>query len=236
MAPHPSRTPDPDRATGTGTGIVIAPGGGFHFLSMDNEGAWVAQRLAERGVAGLVLHYRVMPTAVDRDAFDRQVDRAFSDPEVMSQAHATHHCTAVEDGATAVRYVRDHAAGWHLDPDRIGMLGFSAGAYVTGATVVEAPPQARPAFGGLIYPSRVEGAAVPRPTPPLFLAWASDDPLGEAIVGSALAIYDTWRTAGGSVEAHAYATGGHGFGMAPRGTGSDRWFDEFCAWLDARGY
>jgi acetyl esterase/lipase len=226
--------PDPDNATGTG--VLIAPGGGFHFLSEDNEGAWVAQRLVERGVAGIVLNYRVAHTPVDPAAFNDLVVDAFADRDLMREAHASYGPPAVEDGILGMRHVRDHAADWGLAPERIGMLGFSAGGLVTARTILEAPADARPAFGGLVYPSMVTDVVVPDPAPPLFLAWASDDGHGSSIVRSAVTVYDAWWTAGASVEAHAYASGGHGFGMAPRGTASDRWFEDFCSWVRARGY
>jgi hypothetical protein len=69
----------------------------------------------------------------------------------------------------------------------------------------------------------------------MFLAWATNDERGDLIIGSALRLYDSWR-AGARVEAHAYDTGGHGFGMTKQGTASDRWFGDFCAWLDASGF
>ena len=116
------------------------------------------------------------------------------------------------------------------------MLGFSAGGFVTAATTLDAEPDARPSFCAPIYPALWGGVVVPSPAPPMFLAWATDDEVGDVIVESALRLYDAWRRAGASVEAHAYATGGHGFGMTTRGTPSDGWFAEFCGWLAASGF
>jgi len=226
----------PDPATATGTAVVIAPGGGFLFLSKDNEGAWVAQRLAERGIAGIVLHYRVAPTPADPAEFDKAVVEAFATPGSLREVHETYGPLGVADGILAIRTVRSQAQAWGLDPHRVGVLGFSAGGTVAAGTTLEADRPDRPSFAGLVYPSTVPAVVVPDPAPPLFLAWASDDTLGEPIVGSALALYEAWWRAGASVEAHAYATGGHGFGMAPRGTASDRWFEDFHAWLLARGF
>jgi acetyl esterase/lipase len=226
--------PEPDAATGTG--IVVVPGGAMHLLSIDNEGTWVAERLVERGIAAFVLHYRVVATPVPDDEFFALTARVFGQPNYLSDIGVTSRPAAVEDGGSAVRLVRERAAEWGVRADRTGMLGFSAGGFVTAATSLDAEPDARPSFLAPIYPALWGGVEVPSPAPPMFLAWASDDEVGDVIVESALRLYDAWRRAGASVEAHAYATGGHGFGMTTGRTPSDRWFAEFCAWLAASGF
>jgi acetyl esterase/lipase len=77
---------------------------------------------------------------------------------------------------------------------------------------------------------------MPRPAPPMFLAWATDDEYSDVVIGSALRLYDSWRRAGASVEAYAYATGGHNFATTKPETAADRWTDDFCSWLDASGF
>jgi acetyl esterase/lipase len=226
----------PEASAATGTGIVVAPGGGLHFLSIDNEGAWVAERLVERGIAAFVLHYRVVATPVAAEEFAAVTARLFSDPRYLDGIGPASRPAAVEDGGSAVRLVRERAEEWRVRADRVGMLGFSAGGFVTAATTLDAGPDARPSFVAPIYPALWGGILVPSPAPPMFLAWASDDELGDVIAEPCLRLYDAWRCAGASVEAHAYATGGHGFGMSSRGTASDRWFDDFCTWLAAAGF
>jgi acetyl esterase/lipase len=227
--------PDPD--TRTGTGVVIAPGGGLHFLSIDNEGAWVAERLAERGIAAFVLHYRVTPTPVDEPEFAAVVERVFTDPGYVADVSQVQRAPSLADGGAAIRLVRENAGEWGLDPDRIGMLGFSAGGYVSLVTTIDGTAAERPSFVAPVYPAWWdEEIPVPQPAPPMFLAWASDDQLGDGIIGSSLRLYDAWRRAGAPVEAHAYARGGHGFGIQPHGTPSDGWFDAFLGWLTASGF
>jgi acetyl esterase/lipase len=225
----------PEPSAATGTGIVVAPGGGHHFLSIDNEGAWVAERLVERGIAAFVLHYRVVPTPVAAEEFSAVTARVFTEPLYLADVGATSRAAAVADGGSAVKLVRERAGEWRVQADRVGMLGFSAGGFVTAVTTLDAEPEARPSLLAPIYPALWGEMLVPSPAPPMFLAWASDDELGDVIVEPCLRLYDAWRRAGASVEAHAYATGGHGFGMTNRGTASDRWFGDFCTWLAASG-
>lgn len=226
----------PDADAATGTAVVIAPGGALHFLSVDNEGIWVAEGLAERGIAAFVLHYRVEPTPVEEADFGPVLGRAFSDPGYLEQVYRARRASALEDGGAAIRLVRRDAATWGLSPDRVGMLGFSAGGYVSLLTTLEASEQERPSFLGLLYSSFPGAPAAPVPAPPMFLAWATDDGLGDRIVSSSLDLYTAWREAGAAVEAHAYASGGHGFGIRPQGAPSDAWFDAFVTWLEASGF
>lgn len=233
----PTLTPFlPDPGARTGTGVVIAPGGGLHFLSVDNEGAWVARRLAEQGIAAFVLHYRTAPTPASPAEFGTVLERIFTDRAYVAQVAGPHRALARADGGAAVRLVRDRADEWGVDPDRVGMLGFSAGGFVALATTVDGGPAERPSFIAPVYPAWwSDDLPVPEPTPPLFLAWASDDQLGDGIIGPSLRVYQAWRAAGAAAEAHAYARGGHGFGIRPQGAPSDAWFDDFLAWLAAAG-
>lgn len=233
----PTLTPYlPDPENRTGTGVVVAPGGGLHFLAIDNEGAWVAERLVERGIAAFVLHYRVTPTPVPVEEFAAVTQRIFTDPGYVADVSRVQRAPALADGGAAIRLVRDNAGEWGLDPDRIGMLGFSAGAYVSLVTTVDAAPEDRPSFVAPVYPAWWDEIPVPEPAVPMFLAWATDDQLGDGIIDSSLRLYDAWRRAGAPVEAHAYARGGHGFGMRSQGTPSDAWFADFLGWLTASGF
>ncbi|GIG28911.1 alpha/beta hydrolase [Cellulomonas marina] len=223
----------PDADVATGAGVVVCPGGAMHFLSVENEGEWVARLLVQRGVAAFVLHYRTVPTPPDEVEWAALAERSMSDRAYMLDVGERYRPVAAADGGAAVGHVRAHAERYGVRPDRVGMLGFSAGGFVVAATTLDAPDEHRPDFVAPVYPALWGPAVVPQPAPPMFLAWASDDDLGDAIVDSSLTLYRAWWAAGGSVEAHAYATGGHGFGATPRGTRSDRWFADFSAWLDA---
>lgn len=218
-----------------GSSVIIAPGGGWHRLSVENEGIWLAEMLAERGMTCFVLHYRLEPTPRGPGGHGWSATRtAQTNPAHLDDVAVRSRPRGADDGAAAFAHVRHHSATWGIDPERVGILGFSAGGHVALATTCDRPA-ARPAFVAGIYPVAWEGIAPPDPVPPLFLAWASDDTIGRTIIDSALVTYRAWCAAGGEVEAHAYTTGGHGFGARPKGTESDRWIEDLVAWMQARG-
>jgi acetyl esterase/lipase len=225
----------PDPAKATGAAVIVAPGGGFKTLSMSNEGWDVAKALADKGVAAFVLKYRLNQTPQDMDAFAREMARMFSGaarprPPAPGDAASTL-APQIADARAAFALVRAHAKTWHVDPDRIGMLGFSAGAMLTMATALHGQ-DAKPAFLGDIY-GPLAPVAVPAAAPPLFVALAADDPLfGNGGYG----LVDSWRAAKRPVEFHLYEQGGHGFGMYRKATTSTGWFDAFARWLGMHGY
>ncbi|WP_432495649.1 alpha/beta hydrolase [Kineococcus gypseus] len=221
----------PAPGAATGTGVVIAPGGALHVLAIDNEGVHVAERLARRGVAAFVLEYRLAPAPLDEAGFSARVREVTASRERMAEVSRQRRAPALEDGAAALRLVRDRAAEWGVDPGRVGVLGFSAGAFVSLVTALDGAPGERPAFVAPVYPAWWDEVQVPSPAPPMFLAWAEDDELGETIVGSCRRLHEAWRAAGAPIEVHAYAGGGHGFGVRRQGTPSDAWFDAFVRWL-----
>ena len=221
----------PDPAIATGAGVIMVPGGGFVAVDMGKEGMETARALADAGLAAFVLKYRTEPTPRSALGFGAQVAAgaaAFLTKGRDSRIPGEE--AALEDALDALELVQDRAADWDLDPDRIGMLGFSAGAItVLNAVLTEGAP--RPAFAGLIY-GRTPAVEPPRGAPPLFVAVAADDPLfGQGDWG----LMDSWRAAGHPVEFHFYDKGGHAFGMKPQGKPSDLWFAAFLLWLEARG-
>jgi acetyl esterase/lipase len=113
-------------------------------------------------------------------------------------------------------------------------MGFSAGAMVTSGVLLQENAADRPSFAAPIYggPFGVM-PAIPANLPPVFMAWAQDDPL---VLKPIVRFYEALKASGNKPEAHIYDTGGHGFGMKKQGTSSDRWIDEFYWWLEARGF
>lgn len=224
----------PDPAKATGAAVIVAPGGGFRTLSMENEGWDVAKALADKGVAAFVLKYRLVQTPPDLPGFERSMQEMFSgvaraprpDPEKAIAGIAPQ----IADSRAAFALVRKRAGEWHVDPDRIGMVGFSAGAMLTMATTL-AGEDAKPAFIGLIYGS-LAPVTPPADAPPMFVALAADDPL---FGNGGFGLIDSWRTAKRPVEFHLYERGGHGFGMYKKKTTSTGWFDAFALWLDMHG-
>lgn len=145
---------------------------------------------------------------------------------------------AIADGKRAIEYVRQHAKDFNVQPDRIGLMGFSAGGTVTMGVGFAYSPGNRPAFLAPIYPYLGAGAiarqVVPADAPPLFVCAATDDQLGLAPHSTKL--YTDWIAAGKSAELHMYLKGGHGFGMHKQNLPTDTWIDRFGDWLKLNGY
>jgi len=225
----------PDPAQATGTAVIVAPGGGFRSLSMQNEGWDVARALADRGVAAFVLKYRLDPTPEDLEGFARSMRDMLSGPvpphRIDPAASIARLGPQIADARAAFALVRSRADTWGVDPQRIGMVGFSAGAMLTLATTL-AGEDAKPAFIGNIYGS-LAPLDVPADAPPLFVAIAADDGL---FADGGFGLVERWRAARRPVEFHLYEQGGHGFGMYAKPTTSTGWFDAFTSWMKMHGW
>lgn len=224
-------TPPPGKATGAA--VILAPGGGFLSLSMETEGWMAARWLADHGVTAFVLKYRLHETAPDTQAFMAQVAEMFRLGAQADRDHppAIEHHLATADGQAMVRLVRARAAEFGVDPHRIGLVGFSAGAMTALSVALEHDAASRPDFVGLLYPP-MSGVSPPADAPPLFVALARDDGL---FGHSGFGLVESWQAAGKPVELHFYDGGDHGFGMRHLRTTSDHWIDEFWWWMQARG-
>ncbi len=196
----------------TGAAVVVFPGGGYQILSMDLEGTEVCDWLNQIGVTCVLLKYRVPD----------------SGPYPKSAA-------ALQDAQRAMGLVRQHSAEWGIDPHRVGVLGFSAGGFLSAAVSaiydkrvydpVEAADQlsCRPDFAVVLYPGYLalaEQNFAPNPdihptadTPPTFLLQAEDDPVH---VENAVTYFMELKKAKVPAELHVYAQGGHGYGLRPR--------------------
>ncbi|MBS0225324.1 MAG: alpha/beta hydrolase [Proteobacteria bacterium] len=210
----------PNKGKATGAGVIIAPGGAFVALTVGLEGDDVARWLQQRGIAAFVLKYRIpekhgqgIPKDMDFDA-------------------AAKYGTA--DALRALVLVREHAKEWGVKPGRLGILGFSAGAMVASNALLQPDASVRPDFAALIYGAPFgKMPAIPKSLPPIFMAWAQDDPMALEEIDR---FYVVLKTAGIKPEAHVFASGGHGFGMKRQGTSSDHWPAEFFDWLVARKF
>ena len=226
----------PDPAKATGTAVIVAPGGGFRTLSMQNEGWDVAKALAARGVAAFVLKYRLNQTPADMAGFEKSMTAMFSvtaqrPPRPAPAAAATALAPQIADANAAFALVRSRANEWKVDPNRIGMIGFSAGAMLTMATTLSSNA-AKPAFIGDIY-GPLAASSVPADAPPLFVALAADDPF---FANGGFGLIESWKAAKRPVEFHLYEQGGHGFGMYQKTTTSTGWFDAFAKWMEMHGW
>jgi acetyl esterase/lipase len=214
----------------TGTSVLICPGGGYNILAWDLEGTEVAQWLNSLGVTGVVLKYRV-PRRADREKHD----------------------APLQDAQRAMSLVRSSAAEWGIDPQRIGILGFSAGGHLSAATSTNFDRRSyepidkvdeascRPDFAVLVYPayllSEQGDALAPEiragdKTPPVFFAHAYDDRIGPE---NSIRMFLALKSAGVPAEMHVYSKGGHGFGLRPSDFNSSTWPKSCEGWLRSQG-
>lgn len=201
-----------------GTAVIVAPGGGYMFLSYVHEGSQVCEWLTSIGVTGILLKYRV-PTRDEKAP----------------------HAMPVEDARQALKLVRQHAAEWSIDPKRVGLLGFSAGGNLLGHAAWDAGE--RPDFGVMIYGGGFldatdktkmrEGMAVPENAPPMFFAVAHDDRSNPV---EAARLYLEYKKRNLPAELHIFTKGGHGFGMRKAGQPINEWPQRCAEWMGTMGY
>ncbi len=210
----------PAKGRATGAGVIVAPGGAFVALTVGLEGEDVARWLQGHGIAAFVLKYRIPEK------------RGQGIPKDMDFDVAAKYGT--QDALRALALVRERGKAWGVAPGKLGILGFSAGAMVASNTVLQPDVSARPDFAALLYgaPFGVM-PKVPKALPPIFMAWAQDDPMALEEIER---FHTALNAAGNKPEAHVFASGGHGFGMKHQGASSDLWSQEFMAWLADRKF
>lgn len=224
----------PEAGKANGAAVIVCPGGGFHALSINSEGTDVAKWLAARGVTAFVLKYRLVPTG--EDGVKEVMAKMSGGLRTVDADNVDVVPLAVADGLAAVGYVRKHAADFGLNPNRIGLMGFSAGGTVTASVAFQYAAETRPDFVAPIYVylGAVKSAEVPKDAPPMFIVAASDDQLG--LAPDSVKLYSQWLAARKSAELHLYSKGGHGFGMRKQNLPSDQWIDRFGDWLALQGW
>ena len=221
----------PRKTANTGAAVIVAPGGAFLGLAIEEEGYRIARWLSDRGIAAFVLKYRLLPTPADSETFRREVTAVRTGKGPASfRPPADTPAEALADAQAALRHVRANAATYGVDPARVGMMGFSAGAMTTMSVALASAPDARPAFIAPIY-GRQDAVTVPQNPPPMYVALASDDFFWKGSSG----LIESWGKAGGKVEFHLFQNGGHGFGMGAAGTTTVDWMDDFRRWLEVNG-
>jgi len=223
----PTLTVYSPKTANTGVGVVVFPGGSYQILAIDLEGTEVCDWLNSEGITCVLVKYRVPDTG----------------PYPKSAA-------ALQDAQRALGMVREHAAEWHIDPNRIGVLGFSAGAHLAAALSthfnqrlyesVDAADKlsCRPDFAVIVYPGYLalaEQNFAPNPeihvtaqTPPSFIVQAEDDPVH---VENATVYFLELKNAGVPAELHIYAQGGHGYGLRRTELPVTTWPDSVTKWL-----
>ena len=214
-----------------GASVIVAPGGGFMFLSYAHEGTQVCEWLNSLGVTAVLLKYRT-PTRDEKEMFE----------------------LPVQDAERAMGLVRHHAAEWKLDPQRVGLLGFSAGANLAGHAAWDRgtrtyPQQSErddprgPDFLVFIYGGGFldkedkskfrPGFSIPDSAPPVFLLVAHDD--GTNATEAAM-LYLEYKRKELSAELHICAKGGHGFGMRKDGKPINEWPARCAEWMKSQGF
>jgi putative heme-binding domain-containing protein len=221
-----------EKGKAVGTAMIVAPGGGFRVLMMSYEGVDIARRLNAMGVDAFVLKYRLLYTGpgappaapAGRPAAGERPRRFTVTGAYKAQAGQDLIALAADDGRQAVRLVRERAGDFGVRPDRVGMIGFSAGGVVTSEALF-GPAATRPDFAAIIY-GVGEIKEVPSPAPPLFLAVAADDALAAA---RSVDLFTAYRKGKGQAELHVFQTGAHGF--VNKGGGADHFVDRLEEWL-----
>lgn len=223
----PTLTVYAPKANNTGAAVVVFPGGGYQILAIDLEGTEVCDWLNSIGVTCLLVKYRVPNTG----------------PYPKSSA-------ALQDAQRALGIVREHAAEWQIDPHRIGVLGFSAGAHLAAALSTHYDQRlydpvdsadklsCRPDFALIIYPGYLaiaDQGMAPNPeihptadTPPSFIVQAEDDPVH---VENAIVYFTALKNAKVPAELHIYAEGGHGYGLRRTALPVTTWPQTAEVWL-----
>jgi acetyl esterase/lipase len=216
-------------------------------LAWQHEGLDVAHWLAARGYTAFLLKYRLRGTPAAQSDYDAEMLRLMSGIDVARKGRSAYRAmgdivpyetiraardAGADDGRRAIEVVRQRARDWDVDPGKIGMIGFSAGAFLVADVAVD--PRAAPlAFVAPIYGGETLGRPVPEDAPPLFTVIAQDDVLLHRVVER---LYSDWTDAGRSAELHIYRRGDHGFGMVKQGAPSDKWIELFHDWLADQGF
>lgn len=219
-----------------GTALIVAPGGGYFGLMFNYEGTDMAEWLSARGVTAFVLKYRLLPTPVN--LADQSAEMKQLTASIQADFDNNYHKLdvgrnlAVADGKQALRYVRQHAAEWGVAKNRIGLMGFSAGAGLTMGVVLDHDADSRPDFAAPIY-GYMDDVAPPKDAPPVFVVATQGDSLVPS--SRSVMIYQRWTAEHLPAELHLFEQGPHGFGVRQIGLPVDQWQNLFERWLRSHG-
>ena len=220
---YPSITPYlPDKKIATGIAVIVAPGGGHREIWIDHEGYNIAEFLQQKGIAAFVLKYRLARDSGSTYTIDKE---------------------ELGDMQRAIRHVKRHAEEWNIDPEKIGVMGFSAGGELAGLSAMkfdEGNPSnpdpvermdSRPAFQTLIYPGGTSRFEAVKNAPPLFMLGGYND--APAISEGMAQVYLKYKKAGVPAELHIYSNAAHGFGLRKTNKGPvATWLERFVEWVN----
>jgi len=215
-------TPD----TANGVSVIICPGGGFHVLNIETEGNRVARELIRKGITVFLLRYRVVHSLSD-DPWKEMIN-SMKDSTMFQQKIAQIKILAQRDINTALHYVRENAVNYKIHPNKVGLLGFSAGGTLVLNQSIQDVKEARPDFVALIYTvyKRDYESVIPVNAPPAFIASATDDMMAPPI--NSINLYTRWIAGNNTAELHIYEKGGHGLKVFP----AFSWIQRFMEWIE----
>ena len=232
--------PDADKATGTA--VILCSGGGLMSHSWGSDVINMARWLNERGIAAIGLKYRTrvmggaggmrmgggggQSLSASVTEFSK-ITKSNANPDT-SESGVKNIDNAINDALRAMEIVREHAAEWHINPDKIGYLGFSAGGGVGIGATVRADAAHRPAFMATIYGPSLIDVDVPENAPKLFIATRGDH---HNVAAGLVSLYLDWKRAGANAEMHLYDDGTGPFGPDDPGNTSGTWRESFYRWL-----
>lgn len=223
----------PENGKANGTSVIVCPGGAFLFLDYTKEGVEIARWFNERGITAFLLKYRLVPVTEELNSLlIKDLQKGYFGR--VDSINARYVPYAVEDGKEAVRYVRKNAAEFGIDPDRIGMIGFSAGGALVASVAQNYDEDSRPDYVIPIYAycAAMLNRDIRPDAPPMFMAMTADDHISDCNTS----LYERWRDAKRPIEMHIFAGGGHGYGMRPQNKDSDMWPYLLDDWLTSNGY
>ena len=218
-------------ANPNGIAVIVAPGGAYHYLVTKGEGSDVAKRLNEKGITAFVLKYRLVHEDPAHPYLDKMLKEG--DWKLLEKVTTPVLPLATQDAVTAMKYVREHAAEYKIDPNKIGFEGSSAGGTIAISLAANATEESRPDFIASIYGytgGLLANAKVPATQTPIFVCAAIDDQL--VPVSHSIQLATKWLESKQPVEMHIYQKGNHGFvGNPPQHLPVDAWFDRFSDWI-----
>lgn len=209
--------------------MIICPGGGLFFSAYEKEGVKLAKKLASNGITAIVMKYRTYPR---KGSVIDWAGTLWDKPQMAIDSAKIILPYSTKDALMAIELMREKAAKYNINPNKIGLMGFSAGGAVTMEAAYNSNSKNQPNFIAPIYPwmDIVEGQKVPSNKPPAFITCANNDEFRE-IPTSSVQIYQDWIQAGAKVELHMFSEGGHGFGMNKINSPVDRWSQLLIDWI-----
>ena len=209
--------------------MIICPGGALLFSAYEKEGVKLAKKLALNGITAIVLKYRTYPR---KGSVIDWAGTLWDKPQVAIDSAKIILPYSTKDALKAIEVMREKAAKYNINPNKIGLMGFSAGGAVTMEAAYTSISKNQPNFIAPIYPwmDIVEGQKVPSNKPPAFITCANNDEYRE-IPTSSVQIYQDWIQAEAKVELHMFSEGGHGFGMNKINSPVDRWSQLLVDWI-----